>query len=163
MQQEKSKQANPIDKKTAQLKLANFCAYQERSQQEVREKLVKMGIASDDLEDIIVFLISENFLNEERFAIAYAGGKFRVKHWGKLKIKNALRLKGTSEPCIRKALQLIDHETYTQVLKKEIKRKAKEISESNVIKKTNKLAAYLIGKGFESELVWDLLRAGSKK
>lgn len=163
MQQEKSKQANPIDKKTAQLKLANFCAYQERSQQEVREKLVKMGILSDDLEDIIVFLISENFLNEERFAIAYAGGKFRVKHWGKLKIKNALRLKGTSEPCIRKALQLIDHETYTQVLKKEIKRKAKEISESNVIKKTNKLAAYLIGKGFESELVWDLLRAGSKK
>ena len=84
MQQEKSKQANPIDKKTAQLKLANFCAYQERSQQEVREKLVKMGISSDDLEDIIVFLISENFLNEERFAIAYAGGKFRVKHWGKL-------------------------------------------------------------------------------
>jgi regulatory protein len=163
MQQEKSKQASPIDKKTAQLKLANFCAYQERSQQEVREKLVKMGIASDDLEDIIVFLISENFLNEERFAIAYAGGKFRVKHWGKLKIKNALRLKGTSEPCIRKALQLIDQETYTQVLKKEIKRKAKEISESNVIKKTNKLAAYLIGKGFESELVWDLLRAGSKK
>ena len=163
MQQEKSKQASPIDKKTAQLKLANFCAYQERSQQEVREKLVKMGIASDDLEDIIVFLISENFLNEERFAIAYAGGKFRVKHWGKLKIKNALRLKGTSEPCIRKALQLIDQETYIQVLKKEIKRKAKEISESNVIKKTNKLAAYLIGKGFESELVWDLLRAGSKK
>ncbi len=163
MQQEKSKQASPIDKKTAQLKLANFCAYQERSQQEVREKLVKMGIASDDLEDIIVFLISENFLNEERFAIAYAGGKFRVKHWGKLKIKNALRLKGTSEPCIRKALQLIDQDTYTQVLKKEIKRKAKEISESNVIKKTNKLAAYLIGKGFESELVWDLLRAGSKK
>lgn len=163
MQQEKSKQASPIDKKTAQLKLANFCAYQERSQQEVREKLVKMGISSDDLEDIIVFLISENFLNEERFAIAYAGGKFRVKHWGKLKIKNALRLKGTSEPCIRKALQLIDQETYTQVLKKEIKRKAKEISESNVIKKTNKLAAYLIGKGFESELVWDLLRAGSKK
>ncbi len=163
MQQEKSKQASPIDKKTAQLKLANFCAYQERSQQEVREKLVKMGIASDDLEDIIVFLISENFLNEERFAIAYAGGKFRVKHWGKLKIKNALRLKGTSEPCIRKALQLIDQETYTQMLKKEIKRKAKEISESNVIKKTNKLAAYLIGKGFESELVWDLLRAGSKK
>jgi regulatory protein len=163
MQQEQSKQANPIDKKTAQLKLANFCAYQERSQQEVREKLVKMGILSDDLEDIIVFLISENFLNEERFAIAYAGGKFRVKHWGKLKIKNALRLKGTSEPCIRKALQLIDHETYTQVLKKEIKRKAKEIPERNVIKKTNKLAAYLIGKGFESELVWDLLRAGSKK
>jgi regulatory protein len=122
-----------------------------------------MGISSDDLEDIIVFLISENFLNEERFAIAYAGGKFRVKHWGKLKIKNALRLKGTSEPCIRKALQLIDQETYTQVLKKEIKRKAKEIPESNVIKKTNKLAAYLIGKGFESELVWDLLRAGSKK
>ena len=163
MQQENSKQASPIDKKTAQLKLANFCAYQERSQQEVREKLVKMGIASDDLEDIIVFLSSENFLNEERFAIAYAGGKFRVKHWGKLKIKNALRLKGTSEPCIRKALQLIDQETYTQMLKKEIKRKAKEISESNVIKKTNKLAAYLIGKGFESELVWDLLRAGSKK
>ena len=163
MQQEKSKQTNPIDKKTAQLKLANFCAYQERSQQEVREKLAKMGIASDDLEDIIAFLISENFLNEERFAIAFAGGKFRIKHWGKLKIKNALRLKGTSEPCIRKALQLIDHETYTQVLKKEIKRKATEIPESNVIKKMNKLAAYLIGKGFESDLVWDLLRAGSKK
>jgi len=163
MQQEKSKQTSPIDKKTAQLKLANFCAYQERSQQEVREKLVKMGILSDDLEDIIAFLISENFLNEERFAIAFAGGKFRIKHWGKLKIKNALRLKGTSEPCIRKALKLIDHETYIQVLKIEIKRKAKEIPESNVIKKRNKLAAYLIGKGFESDLVWDLLRAGSKK
>lgn len=85
MQVEKQKKQIILDKKTAQLKLANFCAYQERSQQEVREKLLKMGISADDTEDVIAFLIAENFLNEERFAIAYAGGKFRVKHWGNSK------------------------------------------------------------------------------
>ena len=163
MQVEKQKKQIILDKKTAQLKLANFCAYQERSQQEVREKLLKMGVSADDTEDVIAFLIAENFLNEERFAIAYAGGKFRVKHWGKLKIKNALRLKGTSEPCIRKALKIIDHESYVNMIRLEIKRKSKEITETNAIKKMNKLATYLIGKGFESDLIWDILRAGNKK
>lgn len=82
---------------------------------------------------------------------------------GKLKIKNALRLKGTSEPCIRKALKLIDHESYVNMIRLEIKRKSKEITETNAIKKMNKLATYLIGKGFESDLIWDILRAGNKK
>ena len=79
--------------KQAFLKMASFCAYQERCHQEVREKLQTFQLTTDELEEVIVLLIQDNFLNEQRFAIAFAGGKFRVKDWGKL--KNSLRITTT--------------------------------------------------------------------
>ncbi len=147
------------DKKTAQLRLENYCAYQERSQQEVRDKLNKMGILREEVEDIIAYLIAENFLNEERFAIAFAGGKFRIKQWGKLKIKSALKMKNTSDYCIKKALSLIENKEYLQTIQKIINKKRKEIIEKDPFLKNNKIANYLINKGFETELVWEMILA----
>ena len=74
-----------LDKKTAHAKLEHYCAYQERSQQEVRDKLYNYGLHSAEVEDVICELIGANFLNEERFANAYALGKFRIKQWGEIK------------------------------------------------------------------------------
>jgi regulatory protein len=79
-----------LDYKTALQKAQKVCAYQERSQHEIRNKLFEWGLKSSDVEIIIVDLIQNNFINDERFAIQLARGKFRIKHWGKVKITQAL-------------------------------------------------------------------------
>src|ERR1700740_2175906 len=95
------------DKKVAMAKAEHYCAYQERSQQEVRDKLYEWGLWPEAVEHIISQLICDNFLNEERFAKAYALGKFRQKGWGKIKIKQGLKLKKVPEVLIKKALLTI--------------------------------------------------------
>ena len=104
-------------------KIKMWCAYQERSQHETRQKLYEYGLFSEDVEGIIADLIGENFLNEERFSIAYASGKFRIKHWGRIKIKNELRKHRISEYCLNKALKSIDVEEYDKIIKKVIEKK----------------------------------------
>ena len=84
-------------------KIKQYCAYQERCHAEVKDKLYSFGLHRKDVDEIIVLLIGENYLNEERFAIHYAGGKFRINHWGKNKIKQALKQKRVSDYCIKKA------------------------------------------------------------
>ena len=100
------------------LKARGYCAYQERSQQEVRSKLYEWGLWKEVVEEVIVKLINDNFLNEERFALAYAGGKFRIKKWGKIKIQQGLKLKGVSEYCIKKAFASIDYDDYLNLIQK---------------------------------------------
>jgi regulatory protein len=141
------------DKKTAFLKTQHYCAYQERSQQEVRNKLFEWGLHSGDVENIIVDLISQNFINEERFAILFAGGKFRIKKWGRIKIKNELKLRKISSYCIRKALESIDDNDYILTLQQMIEKKALLTHEKNAYKKTAKIAGFAISKGFEPDLV----------
>src|SRR3954468_25072028 len=99
-------------------KIRKYCAYQERSQQEVRDKLYALGLHRREVEQIISQLVTENYLNEERFAIAYAGGKFRMKQWGRNKIKAALQQKKVSDYCIRKALNEINEKDYRKALGK---------------------------------------------
>jgi len=135
-----------------------FCAYQERNQQEVRDKLYDLGLHKQDVEQILAQLISEGFINEERFAIAYAGGKFRIKHWGKIKIRVALKQKNISEYCINKALKEINNRDYQKTLEKSIADYSKKVTEKNPLKKNYKIAQYLISKGFEPDLVWEILR-----
>lgn len=108
----------------ARLKAESYCAYQERSQQEVRDKLYSWGLHHVDVEQIISDLISENFLNEERFAIAYAQGRLRMKGWGKVKIKFYLQRKRVSDPLIRIALNHIDMDEYLTKLDEVIKKYA---------------------------------------
>ena len=95
-----------------------YCAYQERSHAEVKEKLYSFGLRSSEVDELMARLIGDNFLNEERFAIAYAGGKFRMKQWGRQKIRHALKAKGISDYCIRKGLASIDVGDYERVLEK---------------------------------------------
>ncbi len=147
----------PISPEKALSKALKFCAYQERSQQEMRDKLYTWGMHQREVENILAHLISEGFLKEERFAIAYAGGKFRIKKWGKIKIKNALKGKRVSEPLIKKALSEISDTDYRKMLQKVIEGKSKLIKESDPFKRKYKIASYAISRGFESELVWLVL------
>ena len=139
-------------------KLMHYCAYQERCHQEVRAKLISLEIYGGDLEEIIDELITENFLNEERFAKAYAGGKFRMKKWGKIRIKQELKRRKISDYCIKKAMQEIDEEGYMEGLYALIEKKRKTEKETNEFKLKGRLAKYAMSKGFESYLVWQALK-----
>ncbi len=141
----------------AKNKIESYCAYQERSQQEVRDKLYSYGLHRNEVENLISHLITSGFLNEDRFAIAYAGGKFRVRKWGRIKIKLALKEKKVSEPLIRKALSSIDEAEYRKVLQKVISSKGKSVKEKDSYKRKYKIASYVISRGFEPEMVWEFL------
>ena len=140
-------------------KARKYCAYQERSQQEVRDKLYDWGLHRNEVEQCIAMLVSENYLNEQRFAIAYAGGKFRMKQWGRIKIKQGLKQKKVSDYCIRKALEEIGSRDYRQTLAKVLSRKSREVREKNILKRKYKVAQYAISRGFEPEMVWEELAA----
>lgn len=143
-----------LSKKEAKLRAANYCAYQERSQKEVRNKLYEYGLYSDEVEDVLTDLIMENFINEERFAQSYAGGKYRIKRWGRNKIKQGLKQHDVSDYCIKKGLAEIDADDYIATLCDLIDRKAESLPESNVFKKQEKVSRHLIYKGYEPEIVW---------
>ena len=136
-------------------RLRKYCAFQERSQQEVRNKLVELGQRGNELENIMVQLIEEGFLNEERFALAYARGKFRMKEWGRTKIVRELKRKGISDYCINKALKEIDDRDYRKTMLAALKKKAPTLKDKNIFSRRQKLSNYLIGRGFEPELVWE--------
>jgi len=147
-----------LTKQQAFQKIKQYCAYQERCHTEVREKLYSVGLNIKDAEQIISQLIEENYLNEERFAKQYAGGKFRMKQWGKLKIKHALKQKQVSGYSIKKALSEINDEDYQKTLNKLTEEKLKVLrGEKNIFIKKRKLYDYLLQKGYEGELVRDIL------
>lgn len=139
-------------------KMKNWCAYQERSQFEVRNKLFEYGIFNEEAENIISQLIQENFLNEERFALAFARGKFRIKRWGRIKIKLELKQHKVSEYCISKALKQIDDNEYFATLEKIIEKKTKEVKESNKIKKQYKIIKYAMSRGYEQDIIMDAIK-----
>src|ERR1700704_6676060 len=107
-----------LPREKALQKIKHYCGYQERCQTEVKEKLYSMGLWKKDVEEILSQLIEENYLNEERFAIQFARGKFRMKQWGKGKILYELRQKKISEYCIKKAIKEIDDDAYQKILQK---------------------------------------------
>lgn len=143
----------------ALIKIRDWCAYQERCQQEARDKLYDYGLKTDDVENIIAQLVNENFINEERFAIAFAGGKFRIKKWGRVKIKQELKARRVSDYCIKKGLAVIDNTEYINTLKKVLALKAKSITEKNLLKKKQKLVRYALSKGYEQDIIFDLLKS----
>lgn len=148
----------PIDQKTAIKKAEAYCAYQERSQYEVRGKLITLGMRHEELENIIIHLIEHNFLNESRFAIVYATGKLRIKGWGKKKISQALKFKQVSAPLIKKALQELDETEYLDKLKEVLEKKQATIKEKVVYQRNYKLAQYAISRGFEQDLIFFVLK-----
>src|SRR5476649_964697 len=123
------------DQKVAYTKAEHYCAYQERAQQEVRDKLYEWGLWPEAVENIIVKLIGDNFLNEERFANAYVQGKFKQKGWGKIKIKQGLKFKKVPDILIKKALQGIDGDEYLNMLQHVINKKANTVNEKDKFKR----------------------------
>jgi len=139
-------------------KIYHYCAYQERSHQEVKNKLYDLELSSSEIEEMISHLITEGYLNEERFAKAFAGGKFRIKNWGRIKIVNALEAKGLTKNCIRIGLQEIDDADYRRTIELLILKKLDQTDEGNIYVKREKLATHVIQKGFEPELVWEIVK-----
>ncbi len=139
-------------------KIRQYCAYQERNHREVKEKLYSFGLYKADVDEILTQMIDENYLNEERYAIAFAGGKFRIKNWGKVKIRYALKQSGISEYCIKKALAAVEETDYLAKLQQLFTIRQNQLrSEKNMFTRKKKLRDYLLQKGFESELIMELL------
>jgi regulatory protein len=134
-------------------KLRHYCAYQERCHQEVRDKLFSLGIKKKDHDEIIASLIEGNYLNEERFAIAFAGGKFRIKRWGKVRIKYELKQRQVSDYSIRKALKQITASEYLGVLQKLADERISSLQKEQPLVRKKKAIDYLLQKGYEVELV----------
>ena len=155
----KNEQSIPkiFSRQQAKVKAESYCAYQERSQFEIRNKLYEWGLHQKDVEEIISELIELNFLNEERFAIAYSLGKFRIKGWGKNKIRQGLKLKRIPDKLIIKSLKEINEDDYMLMLTKILKKKLNTISEKDPFKKRYLLSRFASSKGYESDLIADLL------
>ena len=142
-----------LTKEQALQKLKHYCAYQERCHSEVKDKLYQLGVWKKDHDEIIAALIEENYLNEERFAVAFAGGKFRIKQWGRVRIKYELKQKQVSEYSIKKAMKQIDEEEYLSVLNKLAKEKYAALKNEQYLIRKKKTMDYLAAKGFEADLV----------
>lgn len=141
------------DPQVALTKMEAWCAYQERCQQEVRDKLYSWGLWQDAVENIIAELISRNFLNEERFAVAYAGGKFRIKKWGAQKIRMELKKRKVPDKIIAKALGEIEGRDYALTIGKVLAARWKSEKEKHPLRKKLKVMRYLVSRGFETELI----------
>jgi len=138
-------------------KIEYYCAYRERSQVEVREKLYQYGLTPPEVEQLIAELIEGNFLNEERFACAYVRGKFEQKKWGRLKISQGLYRHKISPYLLKKAFAQIDAQDYQQTLSAILVKKWRSLKVGNSFQKKGRVAVYAISRGFESDLVWDEL------
>ncbi len=136
--------------------LEHYCAYQERCHLEVAQKLNKMGMIPSAQELIILHLLKENYLNEERFAKSFARGKFLIKQYGRVRITNELKLRHITPALITTALKEIDEKAYVETLKNLINRKERSIKDKNPYKKQKKIIDYLRRKGYEYSLINDL-------
>jgi regulatory protein len=138
-----------IGKEQAIQRIRHYCAYQERAQQEVRDKLYELGMTMDEVEEIMSDLIAENFLNEERFAIQFAGGHFRIKGWGKVKIQHALQQKRVSNYNIKIGLKAIDEDAYLKTLEQLATKKWNSLKGERGLSRMAKTYAFLHQRGFE--------------
>lgn len=138
--------------------LQHYCAYQDRCHKEAREKLYELGYGGEPAEEIIVDLIRDKYLDEERFARSYARGKFKMKRWGRYRIRNELKQRQISAYCIKKAMTEIDDAEYFDTLCRELERRNEiEKPGQHPYLRRRRLADYMVKRGFESGLVWQAL------
>lgn len=144
--------------KQATQKLEHYCAYQDRCHEEVIQKLRSMKMDLDEIDQIIVRLIADNFLNEERFACSFARGKHRIKHWGKIRIVNELKFRKVSATLIKIALKEIDDSDYFEMFDALADKHWQTITERNTMKKRKKFCDYFLRKGWETELIYQKVK-----
>ncbi len=135
-------------------KMERYCAYQERCHKDVAEKLNEMRLIPEARDQIIVYLLEHNFLNEERFAQSFARGKFRIKKWGKQRIVRELKYRNISQYNIKTALKEINEVEYLEAFHTLAEKKSATLSESNLNKRRKKLTDYLLYRGWEPQLVF---------
>ena len=147
-------------------KIKHYCAWQERCHSEVKDKLYSFGLRTNAVDIILSNLIEDNYLNEERFAITYAGGKFRMKNWGRKKIQYELQQKGVNKANIKIALKELDEHEYLKTLKKLAGKKWLLLAGEHYLTRQAKITSYLLQKGYEHTLISNIvseLAAESKK
>ena len=150
--------AQPLTPDQVLDKMAKYCAYQERCVKDVREKLKTFNLADEEKAKILDYLLDNRFVNDERFAKSFVRGKVNQSGWGLNKIRFHLMQKGIAKELIDEALGQTDEEVYRQRLIDILKTKAKTVKAVNDFEKKRKLAAYALQKGFESNLVWEVLK-----
>jgi regulatory protein len=139
--------------------ISRYCEYQDRCQKEVRNKLFENGADRDEVGQIMTELIEQKLVDEERYARSFARGKFRIKNWGRRKIVYELKQNQISDYCIKRGLSEIDEEEYLATLERLTEKKMPDIlKDRNVFTRRAKLQRYLTQKGFENELVAEMLR-----
>jgi regulatory protein len=141
-----------------QHKIEQYCAYQERFHEEVLTKLRSMHLEAHEIDQLIVHLIEHNFLNEARFAFSFARGKHRIKHWGKIRITNELKMRHINNTLITIALKEISPEEYLETFNALAERNWQSITEKNALKKRKKFCDYMLRRGFESTLVYEKVK-----
>ena len=146
-------QKKSLTKEQALQKLRHYCAYQERSHYEVQQKLWELGIRKGEQDEIISSLTEDDYLNEERFAIQFAGGKFRMNDWGRKKIRYALKEKRVSDYNINKALHSIDEAEYEKTLQSLAEKKFDSLKGEPYLERKKKITDYLLQKGYELDLI----------
>jgi len=154
---EERKKRTRLSKDDALSLMQKFCAYQDRCQSEVRTRLIEHSVYGDDLEEILADLISDDFINEERFAKSYVSGKFRIKKWGRMKIVKELKFRKISTYSINKGLRQIDEDDYLETLRILLEKKSKTIQTRDKWQRRKKLTAYATQKGYEYELIKEAL------
>lgn len=147
---------------SALLKLRHYCAYQERCHSEVKYKSIELGLRGDEIEEAIAALIADNFLNEERFARAFAGGKFRTKQWGRKKIVMELKQRQVSSYCIKMGMEEIDGDEYDHVLTGLAVKKYTSLKSEQYLKRKHKTIQYLLQKGYEPDLIQGIVEQIAK-
>lgn len=156
-------QKKHLTKEQALQKLRQFCSYQERSHSEVQQKLWDLGVWRQEHDALIAALIEDDYLNEERFAKQYAGGKFRMKGWGRKKIYFGLKEKGVGDYLIKQALNQIDDEAYHNTLNSLAEKKYESLKGEQYLVRKKKTVDYLLQKGYEPNLVSAVVNGFGKK
>jgi regulatory protein len=152
------KKTKPIDSGMVLQKIQYFCSYQERCIRDTEEKLKDWAVQKKLIPSIISQLQEEGYINEERFAKMYAGGKFRVNKWGRQKIEFELKLKGIPEGMIQKGIEEINEEDYQRMMRELIRKKQKEITPEKDLNIREKIITFVQGKGYEMELILTALK-----
>jgi regulatory protein len=148
---EQIRKTEKITKQQAIPKIEYYCSYQERCHKEVSSKLYDYGLNTDEVGEVLTHLVKAGFLNEERFARAYAGGKFRQKNWGRSKIIRELKFRGISDYCIKKAMSEIDDDDYEDSLKQMAEKYLATHKGGPAWQLKQKALKHLVAKGYEYE------------
>ena len=142
----------------AKERIKNYCALQDRCQWDVRQKLSEWGLLEKTKNIIMIELIDDSFIDEERYARSFCRGKFRIKKWGRRKIEFELKKKNISFVCIKKGMEEIEMDEYLKELENQAEKKNNLIKDKNHFQRKSKLAKYLINRGFENNLVWEKIK-----
>lgn len=150
-----------MDRLTLQ-RAASFCAYQERTPAEVRQRLAQWEVEGEAADEIIAELISLNYLSQERFAKTFVSGKFRIKKWGRLRIKQELARRGLDKASIKQGMEEINDTTYEDTLRQLLAKKQEQLlrTEPDAFKRKQKLVRFALSKGYESGVVWKIIKEG---